>query len=42
VREEHSTFSWLLEAMIERSGLRIEDASYSADGIFAGYVLRRA
>jgi ubiquinone/menaquinone biosynthesis C-methylase UbiE len=42
VRDEHSTFSWLLEAMIERSGLRIEDASYSTDGIFASYVLRRA
>jgi ubiquinone/menaquinone biosynthesis C-methylase UbiE len=42
VREEHSTFSWLLEAMIEHSGLRIEHASYSADGIFANYVLRRA
>jgi len=42
VREEHSTFSWLLEAMIERSGLRIEDASYSTDGIFASYVLRQA
>jgi ubiquinone/menaquinone biosynthesis C-methylase UbiE len=42
VREEHSTFSWLLEPMIERSGLRIEDASYSADGIFASYVLRPA
>jgi ubiquinone/menaquinone biosynthesis C-methylase UbiE len=42
VREEHSTFSWLLETMIERSGLRIEDASYSPDSIFASYVLRRA
>ncbi len=42
VREEHSTFNWLLEAMIERSGLCIEDASYSADGIFASYVLRPA
>lgn len=42
VRDEHSTFSWLLEPMIERSGLRIEDASYSDDAIFASYVLRRA
>ena len=42
VREEHSTFSWLLEPMIERAGLRIEDASYSDDAIFASYVLRLA
>jgi ubiquinone/menaquinone biosynthesis C-methylase UbiE len=42
VRDEHSTFSWLLEPMIERSGFRIEQASYSDDGIFAKYVLRGA
>jgi len=41
VREENSTFCWLLEPMIERSGFRIEDSSYSADGVFAKYVLRR-
>jgi ubiquinone/menaquinone biosynthesis C-methylase UbiE len=41
VREEHSTFSWLLEPMIERAGLHIEDASYSDDRMFAKYVLRR-
>jgi ubiquinone/menaquinone biosynthesis C-methylase UbiE len=42
VREEHSTFSWLLEPMIERAGLQIEDRSYSEDQIFAKYVLRKA
>ncbi len=42
VRDEHSTFSWLLEPMIQRSGFTLEDADYSADGIFAKYVLRRA
>jgi ubiquinone/menaquinone biosynthesis C-methylase UbiE len=42
VRDEHSTFSWLLEPMIERSGFRIEQASYSDDGVFARYVLRCA
>lgn len=42
VREEHSTFSWLLEPMIERAGLQIEDVRYSDDGIFAKYVLHRA
>jgi ubiquinone/menaquinone biosynthesis C-methylase UbiE len=42
VRDEHSTFSWLLEPMIERSGFAIEDAEYSDDGIFGKYVLRRS
>ena len=41
VRDEHSTFTWLLEPMIERSGFRIDEADYSVDGIFASYVLRR-
>lgn len=41
VRDEHSTFTWLLEPMIERSGFAIEDAEYSDDGISAQYVLRR-
>jgi SAM-dependent methyltransferase len=40
VRDEHSTFTWLLEPMIERSGLRIERAEHSSDGIFAKYVAR--
>jgi ubiquinone/menaquinone biosynthesis C-methylase UbiE len=42
VRDEHSTFTWLLEPMMERSGFRIEDADYSADGVFARYVARAA
>ncbi len=42
VREESSTFSWLLEPMLERAGFRIEQARYSEDRIFAKYVLRRA
>jgi len=41
VRDEHSTFTWLLEPMIERAGFRIHDAAYSADGIFAKYVARK-
>ena len=40
VRDEHSTFTWLLEPMIERSGFEIQDAVYSEDGIFASYVAR--
>jgi ubiquinone/menaquinone biosynthesis C-methylase UbiE len=39
-RDEHSTYTWLLEPMMERAGFAIEDAAYSADGIFARYVLR--
>ncbi len=42
VRDEHSTFTWLLEPMIERSGFRIEQAYYSPDGILADYVARAA
>jgi ubiquinone/menaquinone biosynthesis C-methylase UbiE len=40
VRDEHSTYTWLLEAMIERGGFEIERALYSDDGVFARYVLR--
>lgn len=40
VRDEHSTFHWLLEPMMERCGFRIEEAVYSPDGIFCRYVLR--
>ena len=40
VREEHSTFTWLLEPMLERAGFLIEQAEYSPDGIFAAYVAR--
>lgn len=40
VRDEHSTFTWLLEPMLERCGFAIETAERSDDGIFARYVLR--
>jgi ubiquinone/menaquinone biosynthesis C-methylase UbiE len=40
VRDEHSTFTWLLEPMLEHAGFTIEDATYSPDGIFAEYVAR--
>ena len=42
VRDEHSTFSWILEPMIERSGFEITQAEHSSDGIFAKYLLRAA
>jgi ubiquinone/menaquinone biosynthesis C-methylase UbiE len=40
IRDEHSTFTWLLEPMIERCGFQIEEAEYSSDGIFAKYIAR--
>jgi SAM-dependent methyltransferase len=40
VRDECSTFTWLLEPMLERAGFTIEEAVHSDDGIFAGYVAR--
>ncbi len=40
VRDEHSTFTWLLEPMIERSGFQIERVQHSIDGFFAQYVAR--
>lgn len=40
VRDEHSTFTWLLEPIVERAGFGIEEAAHSDDGIFARYLLR--
>ena len=40
VRDEHSTFTWLLEPMMERAGFRIEHTSVSADNLFAEYIAR--
>ena len=40
VRNEHSTFTCLLEPMIARSGFKIAHAEHSEDGIFAKYLLR--
>lgn len=40
VRDEHSTFSWLLAPMIERSSFEVAQAEHSEDGIFAKYLLR--
>lgn len=40
VRDEHSTFTWLLEPMIRRAGFEIEEGLHSGDGVFAQYLLR--
>jgi ubiquinone/menaquinone biosynthesis C-methylase UbiE len=42
VRDEHSTFTWILEPMIERSRFEIIDAEHSRDGVFSKYTLRAA
>ena len=39
VRDENSTFTWLLEPMMLQAGFEIRDASYSDDGFFAKYLL---
>ncbi len=40
IRDEHSTFRWLFEPMIERCGFDIEEVVYSSDGFFGKYILR--
>jgi ubiquinone/menaquinone biosynthesis C-methylase UbiE len=38
LREEYSTFSWLLEPMLEQAGFAIRRVEYSDSRIFADYV----
>jgi SAM-dependent methyltransferase len=40
IRDEHSTYTWLLEPMLKRTGFTIEAADYSDDAFEAKYVLR--
>jgi SAM-dependent methyltransferase len=42
IRAEHSTFSWLLEAMLVRAGFTIESVWRSPSEIFAAYVCLKA
>ena len=42
VREEHSTFAWLLEPMLERAGLKIHERELSDSQIYATYICRKA
>jgi hypothetical protein len=37
VRDEHSTFTWLLEPMLEQAGLEIVEAAYAPIGAYADY-----
>jgi SAM-dependent methyltransferase len=41
VREEHSTFSWLLEPMLERVGFEIRERRLSPNHVYAAYTCIR-
>ena len=41
LRAEHSTFSWLLEPMIEQAGFEIERVDYGRFNVYADYVCRK-
>ena len=41
VRDEHSTFAWILEDLLQRAGFRLKDVSYEASKIFGDYVAVR-
>jgi hypothetical protein len=38
LRDDYSTFTWLLEPMIARAGFKIETADYRGVGVYANYV----
>jgi putative AdoMet-dependent methyltransferase len=40
VREEHSTFAWVMEGLLERAGFRLRQARY-ARGVYATYICQR-
>lgn len=37
VRQEYSTYSWLLESMLAHAGFEIQDAEYDSSRVFAAY-----
>jgi SAM-dependent methyltransferase len=41
LRDEYSTFAWLLEPMLERCGFAIREARYSDSRVFADYLCVR-
>ena len=41
VRQKFSTYSWLLEAMLERSGFEIQKAEYDSLKVYAAYTCIR-
>jgi putative AdoMet-dependent methyltransferase len=40
VRDEHSTFSWVMEGLLERAGFRVQQSRY-ARGVYATYICQR-
>lgn len=42
VREEFSTFSWLLEPMLERVGFELQHVAYSPAGVYSAYTCIRS
>ena len=42
VREEHSTYTWLLEPMLTRAGFEIREATHRPSGTYAAYTCVRA
>ena|SRR5215831_3929092 len=42
LRQEYSTFTWLLEPMLLHAGFQIRQAEYSPSGIYAAYLCERA
>jgi len=38
LRDEYSTFTWILEPMLERAGFVIEEAEYGSQRTFASYL----
>ena len=41
LRDEHSTFNWLLEPMIEQAGFDIESSWHGGVSVYAHYICRR-
>jgi hypothetical protein len=42
VRDEFSTFTWLLAPMLDRAGLEVMEASYDPSGMFASYLCTKS
>jgi ubiquinone/menaquinone biosynthesis C-methylase UbiE len=42
IREEHITFSWLLEPMLERAGFAIQDVRHHASRCYSAYTCEKA
>jgi SAM-dependent methyltransferase len=42
LRDEYSTFNWLLEPMIEQAGFEIEQADYGRVRVYAEYICTKA